>query len=80
MDIKVRVSEKRKCAASIDWEAGKQLNEIQIQKLAILSFGDLKTPDTDVEILCTLPQLRKMNAVISRAIKNFEKEKHYGQC
>jgi len=30
MDIKVRVSEKRKCAASIDWEAGDNINESQI--------------------------------------------------
>lgn len=80
MDIKVRVSEKRKCAASIDWEAGKRVNESQFQKLAILSFGDLETPDTDVEIEFTLTQLRRLNVIVTKAIKNFEKEKHYGQC
>jgi len=57
MDIKVRVSEKRKCAASIDWEAGDSINDSQIQKLAVLSFGDLDKPDTDVEILFTLEEI-----------------------
>ncbi len=80
MDIKVRVSSKRKCAASIDWEAGDSINESQIQKLAVLSFGDLRTPDNDVEVLFTLTQLRKLNAITSKAIKEFEKEKHYGNC
>lgn len=80
MNIKVRVSEKRKCAASIDWEAGKAINESQIQKLAVLSFGDKKTPDTDVEVLFTLLQLKALNKIVPKAIKEFEKEKHYGQC
>lgn len=80
MNIKVRVSERRLCAASIDWEAGANINESQIQKLAVLSFGDLETPDTDVEVLFTLVQLRKLSAVVSKAIKEFEKEKHYGNC
>lgn len=80
MNIKVKVSEKRKCAASIDWSAGENINANQIQKLAILSFGDLETPDTDVEILFTLSQLRKLNKITAKAVKEFEKEKHYGQC
>lgn len=80
MDIRVRVSEKRKCAASIDWEVGDAINQSMIKKLAVLSFGDLSTPDTDVEILCTLPQLRVLNKITTKAIKNFEKEKHYGNC
>ena len=79
MDVKVRVSEKRKCAASIDWEAGDTIQSYT-QKLAVLSFGDLVTPETDVEVLFTLTQLRKLRAVVAKAIKNFEKETHYGQC
>lgn len=80
MEIKVKVSEKRKCAASIDWEAGDEINNTQIQKLAVLSFGDLEAPDTDVEVLFTLVQLRKLGAIVPKAIKEFEKEKHYGNC
>lgn len=80
MDIKVVVSEKRKCAASIDWRAGDNISAIKIQKLAVLSFGDKIAPNTDVEVLFTLPQLKRLGAIIPKAVKEFEKEKHYGQC
>lgn len=80
MDIKVTVSEKRKCAASIDWVAGDHINPSMIQKLAVLSFGDKDTPKTEVEILFKLSQLKELNTIVSKAIKEFEKEKHYGQC
>jgi len=80
MDIKVVVSEKRKCAASIDWRAGKEINTSMTQKLAVLSFGDLDKPDTDVEVLFSLTQLRKLDKIVKKAIKGFEKEKHYGRC
>jgi len=80
MDIKVVVSERRKCAASIDWRAGNYIDESHIQKLAVLSFGDRNEPETDVEILFDINQLKELNSVVSKAVENFEREGHYGRC
>jgi len=85
MDIKVVVSEKRKCAASIDWRAGDYIDESHIQRLAVLSFGDKSKPDTDVEVLFSLDQLKELNNVISKALDVMSKTLkepygHIGRC
>lgn len=91
MDILVKVSTKRKCAASID-----VINAAD--KTVRLSFGDLETPETDVEVDFTLDQLRELNAVSTKALTDLEqaieerarmlerierdkkRREHYGSC
>ena len=60
MDIIVKVSTERKCAASVDWT--KKYTK------AILSFGDKETPETDVEIEFTPEQLEQLGCVVGPAI------------
>lgn len=59
MDIIVKVPTGRKCAASIDWNNS--------YTKAILSFGDLETPGTDVEIEFTVKQLAELGCVVVNA-------------
>lgn len=77
MDIKVEVPRKRKCHSSLDWNNDKQC--------WIMSFGDLRKPETDVEIEFTPTQLhdhRKMvNDLYRKLKKDFaSKEVHVGTC
>jgi len=55
MNIKVIVASSRKCPASVDWN--KDFTK------AVLSFGDLETPDTDVEVEFTMEQLAALGCV-----------------
>ena len=85
MNILVKVSEDRTCSGSID-----TINH----QIYILSFGDLVTPNTDVEIEFNIDQLKKLNETTNAAIKDYtdfqkaekEKEKqkakiyHNGSC
>lgn len=64
MDIKVKVPSKRKCSASID---------VIDRNLALLSFGDLETPETDVEVEFTLDQLKELKNVADKSIEDWEK-------
>jgi len=73
MDILVRVSSKRKCSASIDWE--KEINPKESH--FVMSFGDLTRPEQDVEIEFTEAQLKELQSTISEAQK---KADHSGWC
>jgi len=72
MDILVRVSRKRKCSASIDWE-----KEYPKGGFFIMSFGALTRPDQDVEIEFTEAQLAELQMTIREAQ---EKGDHSGWC
>jgi hypothetical protein len=72
MDIKVTVSKNRKCPASIDWR-----KEYPKGGIYIMSFGDLSTPDNDVEIEFTEIQLVDLQSTIRTAQ---EKVDHSGWC
>jgi len=63
MDIKVEVPLKRKCPASLD----------TCGKIAVLSFGDLDKPDTDVEVEFSLSQLKELQRVVNEGVKNLER-------
>lgn len=73
MDILVRVSRKRKCSVSLDWE--KEINPKESH--FVMSFGDLSRPDQDVEIEFTEVQLQDLQMVIREAQ---EKADHSGWC
>lgn len=73
MDILVRVSRKRKCSASIDWQ--KEL--VPKDGFFIMSFGDLTRPNQDVEIEFTEAQLTELQMTIREAQ---EKADHSGWC
>ena len=73
MDILVRVSRKRKCSASIDWE--KEINPKDSH--FIMSFGDLTRPDQDVEIEFTEAQLAELQMTIRSAQESAD---HSGWC
>ena len=59
MEIKVLVPSNRKCPASVDWND-------DFTK-ATLSFGDLGTPGTDVEVEFTVEQLGELGVVAVEA-------------
>ena len=73
MDILVRVSKKRKCSASIDWEKEIDPKDSHF----IMSFGDLSRPDQDVEIEFTEAQLEELQETIRQAQKTAD---HSGWC
>jgi hypothetical protein len=58
MDILVKVPSNRKCAGSVDNKGD----------CWMLSFGDLDTPKTDVEVECTTVQLLEIRQAIDEAI------------
>ena len=72
MDILVHVSRKRKCSASIDWQ-----KEYPEGGFFIMSFGDLRRPDQDVEVEFTEAQLNELQMTIRTAQ---EKADHSGWC
>jgi len=59
MDIMVTVPSERKCPASIDWSAS--------FSIATLSFGDLETPGTDVEVKFNHEQMSELVKVVNEA-------------
>ena len=78
MEIKVFVTQKRKCFASFDWKKD--------QEIWIMSFGDLITPNLDVEIEFTDGQIKELYRSLGEvwyAIEKreeVEKAKHIGSC
>jgi hypothetical protein len=70
LEILVRVSKERICAASLDWE------EDTPEGHWLLSFGNIGSPNTDVEIEFTEMQLGKLKETVNSA----SKPKHLGGC
>ncbi len=66
MNILVKVPKQRKCSASIDVLS-------YSDGLSMLSFGDLETPQTDVEVEFTYLQLKDLKEVVANAIKDLKK-------
>jgi len=64
MNVLVKVPKDRKCAASIDI----------VDTLARLSFGDLDTPEVDVEVDFTLEQLTELMQVVALGYHKLEAE------
>ena len=76
MDIMVRVLAERKCFASIDFETGRG----KYKNVYTISFGDLKKPNTDVEIEFTSAQLKKLRILLNEMYEDDEFGQRHGGC
>lgn len=63
----VKIPNDRKCAASIDI-----ITDTMGVPLAVLSFGDLDAPETDVEVQFTLEQLAELLQVVALGYNQLE--------
>lgn len=74
MDIKVKVLAKRHCFASVDFEYGSG----GYKNVYVMSFGDLKKPNTDVEVEFTPTQLKKLRDLLNKMYKDDKFSKRHG--